>query len=323
MKALNITCLDASTLTRGDIDFASLEALGKFAHFDQTNPSQVVERSCDADVILTNKVVLDANIIQSLPRLKLILVCATGVNVVDLNAAAGRDIPVCNVAGYSTPSVAQHTAALLLALATKVHRLANEHEEWPRSPIFTRLTHPITELAGRSCGIVGLGEIGSAFASIAEALEMKVQVLAREGSSNSRRSDLPRVSSEEFFATSDVISLHCPLTGENEHMINRTTLSAMKPGSLLLNVSRGPLVNEADLAEALRSGHLSGAGLDVLSTEPPSPDHPLFAPDLADRNLIMTPHTAWLSLDSRRRLLAGVVDNLKNWIAGTPSNRVA
>ena len=323
MKDMNITCLDSSTLTRGDIDFAPLEALGNFSHFDRTGPSQVIERAHDAEVILTNKVVLDAGIIQSLPNLKLILVCATGVNVVDLDAATAREIPVCNVAGYSTPSVAQHTAALLLSLVTKVHRLANEHEEWPQSPIFTRLTHPITELAGRSCGIVGLGEIGSAFAGIAEALKMEVQVLAREGSSNIHRPDLPRVSPEEFFASSDVVSLHCPLTSENEHMIDRTTLSAMKPGSILLNVSRGPLVNEVDLAEALRSGHLSGAGLDVLSTEPPSPDHPLFAPDLADRNLIMTPHTAWLSLESRRRLLAGVVDNLKNWIAGTPSNRVA
>ena len=320
---MKITCLDASTLTRGDIDFAPLEELGDFSHFDRTDPTQIIERSQDAEVILTNKVVLDAGIIQSLPNLKLILVCATGVDVVDLDTATARGIPVCNVAGYSTPSVAQHTAALLLSLVTKVHRFANEHEEWPRSPIFTRLTHPISELAGRSCGIIGLGEIGSAFAGIAEALEMKVQVLAREGSSNSRRPDLPRIQSEEFFATSDVVSLHCPLTSDNEHLINQTTLSAMKPGSLLLNVSRGPLVNEVDLAEALRCGHLSGAGLDVLSEEPPRPDHPLLAPDLANKNLIMTPHTAWLSLESRRRLLAGVVDNLKNWIAGTPSNRVA
>ena len=323
MKELNITCLDASTLSRGDIDFTPLEALGNFSHFDRTDPSQVIERAQGADVILTNKVVLDAGIIQSLPNLRLILVCATGVNVVDLDTATAHKIPVCNVAGYSTPSVAQHTAALLLSLVTKVHRLANEHEKWPQSPIFTRLTHPITELAGRSCGIVGLGEIGSAFAGIAEALEMKVQVLAREGSLNSYRPDLPRLSAEQFFETSDVVSLHCPLTSENEHMINRATLSSMKPGSLLLNVSRGPLVNEVDLAEALRTGHLSGAGLDVLSAEPPPPDHPLFAHDLADLNLIMTPHTAWLSLESRRRLLEGVVDNLKNWIAGSPSNRVA
>ena len=320
---MNITFLDSSTLTRGDIDFSSLEALGSLTCHEHTAPAEVVARCLDSEVILTNKVVLDAGLIQSLPALKLILVCATGVNVIDLKAAADRGIPVCNVAGYSTPSVAQHAAALLLSLSTKVHRLAGEHEEWPRSPIFTRLTHSVTELAGKTCGIVGLGDIGSAFARIGEALGMKIQVLGREGSSNSNRPELPRLPAGEFFATSDVISLHCPLTDENEGMINSSTLAAMKPGTLLLNVSRGPLVDEAALAEALRSGHLGGAGLDVLSVEPPPADHPLFAPDLANHNLIITPHTAWLSLESRQRLLAGVVQNLESWLTGTPSNRVA
>ena len=320
---MNITFLDSSTLTRGDIDFAPLETLGTFTHHEHTKPAEVIERCRDVEVILTNKVVLDAGTIGSLPSLQLILVCATGVNVVDLKAARERDIPVCNVAGYSTPSVAQHTAALLLALATRVHRLAAEHDEWPRSPIFTRLTHSVTELSGKVCGIVGLGDIGSAFAAIVEALGMKLQILAREGSPNTNRPDLPRLPAREFFATSDVISLHCPLTAENEGLINRDTLASMKPGALLLNVSRGPLVDEDALAGALRSDQLAGAGLDVLSVEPPPADHPLLAADLVDKNLIITPHTAWLSLESRQRLLAGVADNLKNWMAGTPSNRVA
>jgi glycerate dehydrogenase len=320
---VKITFLDSSTLTRGDIDFTPLEALSTFTHHEHTAPSEVAERCGEVEVILTNKVVLDSEIIESLPDLKLILVCATGVNVVDLEAARARGIPVCNVAGYSTPSVAQHAAALLLALATKVHRLATEHDAWPRSPIFTRLTHAVTELSGKACGIVGLGAIGSAFAIITEALGMKVQILAREDSPNTSRPELPRLAAREFFATSDVISLHCPLTAENEGMIDGDTLAAMKPGALLLNVSRGPLVDELALAGALRSGHLAGAGLDVLSVEPPPADHPLLAADLGDKNLIITPHTAWLSLQSRQRLLAGVVDNLKNWLAGTPSNRVA
>ena len=152
---------------------------------------------------------------------------------------------------------------------------------------------------------------------------MKVQILARKSSPNTNRPELPRLAAREFFATSDVISLHCPLTAGNENMIDGDTLAAMKPGTLLLNVSRGPLVDELALAGALRSGHLAGAGLDVLSVEPPPADHPLLAADLVDRNLIITPHTAWLSLQSRQRLLAGVVDNLKNWLAGSPSNRVA
>ena len=320
---MNITFLDSSTLTRGDIDFGPLEAMGTFTPHEHTAPSEVTARCRGVEVVLTNKVVLDSRIIESLPDLKLILVCATGVNVVDLEAARIRNIPVCNVAGYSTPSVAQHTAALLLALATRVHRLATEHDEWPHSPIFTRLTHPVTELSGQACGIVGLGEIGSAFATIAEALGMKVQILARKGSPNTNRPELPRLAAREFFATSDVISLHCPLTAGNEGMIDSETLAAIKPGALLLNVTRGPLVDELALAGALRSGHLAGAGLDVLSAEPPPADHPLLAADLVDRNLIITPHTAWLSLQSRQRLLTGVVDNLENWLAGTPSNRVA
>lgn len=320
---MNITLLDSSTLTRGDLDLTTLEAIGSFTHYPQTPPAEVAERCHRANVVITNKVVLNAETIASIPDLKLILVAATGVNVVDLEAAKARAIPVCNVAGYSTPSVAQHVAALLLALATNVPRFSAELDEWPKSPIFTRLDHPVTELAGKACGIVGLGEIGSAFASIAESLGMSVQVMSRPGSSNKRSPLLARLEPEEFFATSDVVSLHCPLTAENERMINRETLALMKPTAFLLNASRGPLVDEEALAEALRNKTIAGAGLDVLSVEPPPADHPLLAADLREQNLIITPHSAWLSLESRQRLLEGLLINLQNWIEGKPTNRVA
>jgi glycerate dehydrogenase len=320
---MTITLLDSSTLSRGDLDFAPFEAFGPFTPFDQTLPADVLARCQDAQVVITNKVVLNSKTIAALPALKLILISATGVNVVDLDAAKERGIPVCNVAGYSTPSVAQHVAALLLALATNVHRFAAELDQWPRSPIFTRLDHPVTELAGKTCGIVGLGAIGSAFAAIAESLGMSVQVLAREGSNNKQRPFLTRLAAREFFRTSDVVSLHCPLTADNEHMINRETLALMKPTAFLLNASRGPLIDEEALADALRQDRIAGAGLDVLSVEPPPPDHPLLAPDLREKNLLITPHSAWLSLESRQRLLQGLLSNLQNFIDGKPSNQVA
>ncbi|MBJ07208.1 MAG: glycerate dehydrogenase [Verrucomicrobiaceae bacterium] len=318
---MNITFLDSSTVTRGDIDFSGFEKFGNFTHYAETSPGEVSARCLGQQVIVTNKVILDSEIMASLPDLQLILVAATGVNVVDLAAARAHEVVVCNVAGYSTPSVAQHAASLLLALCTKVHRLAPEYAKWPDSPIFTRLDHPVTELAGKTCGIVGLGAIGKAVAAIGEALGMHIQALAREGSEP--RDSIPRIPHEHFFSSSDVISLHCPLTDENRHLINAETLALMKPDAYLINVSRGPLVDDAALAEALRQDHLAGAGLDVLSVEPPPPGHPLLAPDLAARNLIITPHTAWLSLESRQRLLAGILENLENWLASNPSNRVA
>ncbi|MEO1834866.1 MAG: D-2-hydroxyacid dehydrogenase [Akkermansiaceae bacterium] len=320
---MNITLLDSSTLSRGDIDFAPFQAFGPFTHFDQTLPADVLARCQGAQVVITNKVVLNSKTLGALPALKLILISATGVNVVDLDAAKERGIPVCNVAGYSTPSVAQHVAALLLTLATNVHRFAAELDQWPQSPIFTRLDHPVTELAGKTCGIVGLGAIGSAFAAIAESLGMSVEVFAREEAGNKQRPFLTRLSAGEFFRTSDVVSLHCPLTADNEHMINRDTLALMKPSAFLLNASRGPLIDEEALADSLRHDRIAGAGLDVLSVEPPPTNHPLLASDLREKNLIITPHSAWLSLESRQRLLQGLLSNLQNFIAGKPSNRVA
>ncbi len=319
---MNITLLDSSTLAPTDLDISALESLGTLISHPTTSPAETIERCQNTDIIITNKVLLPAALFAACPNLKLVLVAATGVNCVDLDAAKFHCVPVCNVAGYSSASVAQHTIALLLNLATNVHRYAAEAPLWPRSPIFTRLDHPAFELAGKSLGIAGLGDIGSAVARIARALGMTVHALGREGSTNS--SDIPRLDRHTFFSTSDVLSLHCPLTPETHHIINADTLRLMKPTALLLNTSRGPLIDEPALATALRQYTIAGAGLDVLSAEPPSPQNPLLAPDLlASGRLLITPHTAWISRESRQRLVHGLTTNLQSFLNGTPTNRVA
>lgn len=307
--------LDRSTLDAGDIDLSPLAALGELACHDITRPADRAARVAGASILLTNKVVIDGPVMDAAPDLTLIQVAATGTNNVDLDAARARGIAVGNVSGYSTPSVAQHVMTLLLNLATHVHRLAAEAPLWAGSPHFTRLDYPIGELAGRTLGIVGLGAIGEAVAHLAEAFGMRVVVLAREGSSHAVSPSRPRLPLDRFLAESDAITLHCPLTDATRHFINAGTLSRMKPGAFLINTGRGPLVDENALLESLRSGHLGGAGLDVLAVEPPPADHPLLAADLP--NLLVTPHTAWASREARHRLLDGVVANIQAHLAGT------
>ncbi len=316
---MRITFLDASTLHRDDLDFSPFEQHGSLTFHDTSTPSQILEHAKDAEVVVTNKVLFEAKTISQLPQLKLILVAATGYNHIDLAAARERNIPVCNVAGYSTSAVAQHVFGLLLNLCSSIHRYSEEIQSWPQSPIFTRLNHPVSELAGKVMGIVGLGETGSAVARIAEAFGMTVQALQREGASPSTRQRVPR---EEFFASSDFISLHAPLTEETKHLINSETLALMKSSAILINTGRGALIDETALAEALRSGQLAGAGLDVLSIEPPESNNPLLANDLQAQNLLITPHTAWTSQEARQRLLDGLLTNLEAWIEGTPDNLV-
>ena len=319
----NIVFLDASTLAPSDLDLSALRELGELTEYDATSPSDTISRCKGAEVAITNKVVLDGDIFTACPDLKLVLVAATGVNCIDLEAARAHGVTVCNVAGYSTDSVVQHTFALLLNLATNVHRYAAEAGEWPTSPIFTRLDHPAFEVAGKTLGIAGLGTIGQAVARTAQSLGMKVQALARtEG--QAATAGVSRVARDVFFATSDVVSLHCPLTPESEHMINSETLSLMKPTALLLNTGRGPLVDEGALASALRDGTIAGAGLDVLAKEPPTGDNPLLAEDLlATGRLLITPHTAWISREARQRLVDGLVTNLRAYQDGNPVNQVA
>jgi len=320
---MKIVFLDSATTTRDDIDFSPLEAIGDLVLHDHTTADNIVERSGDADILLSNKVVISAATMDACPNLKMIQVCATGTNNVDLDAAKARNIAVCNVSGYSTPAVVQHTFALILNLYTQVHRFAAEAEQWPESPFFTRLDYPISELADKTLGIAGLGTIGSAVADVGEAFGMKVIGLARDGGS-AANADRPRLTAPDFFAQSDIVSLHCPLTPQTENMINADSLSKMKDHALLINTGRGPLVDETALLHALNNGDIGGAGLDVLSTEPPAADHPLIKAAARLPNLLITPHTAWSSVEARRRLMDGVEVNIRAFLAegGAIPNRL-
>jgi len=317
---MNIVFLDESTLHNGELDLSNLQQLGKLSSYATTSQDQTVERTKSAEIILTNKAVITREIIEKSPKLKLIQSVATGVNQIDLQAASDHDVVVCNVAGYSTQGVAQHVFAMMLNLSTNIHHLNSEIEMWPQSPIFTRLNHPISDLQNKVIGIAGMGNIGAAVARIAKAFGMHVQALARKGSNHSIEADIPRVDAETFFSTSDFISLHCPLNQETTGMINKVTLSMMKPSAFLINTGRGPLIMERDLFDALTNGVIAGAGLDVLTQEPPQEDNPLICSNLP--NLIITPHTAWAGAESRQRLLTGIIENIKAYLNNTPINVV-
>lgn len=318
----NIVFLDTGTTDAGDLDFTQLEALGQLTRHDRSNADEITERITAAQIILTNKTVITKEIIEASPNLKLIQVVATGYNNVDIEAAKHRGIAVCNVSGYSTPAVAQHTITLLLNLATQIHNYAAEAVEWPKSPYFTRLNHPISELSGKTLGIAGMGTIGSLVASIAEALGMNVVCLKREGQSapSPESNTRPRLDRDEFFTACDAISLHCPLTPETHHLINAETLRQMKTSAFLINTGRGDLIDEPALADALRNKKIAGAALDVLSIEAPPTDHILLSLDIP--NLIITPHTAWASIEARQRLLDGVVKNIHAFQSGESLNRL-
>ena len=316
---MNIVVLDGHTLNPGDLSWAPLEALGTLRVYPRTPPAEVVPRAAEAELVLTNKTVLDAATLAALPRVRYLGVLATGYNVVDLEAARARGIPVTNVPGYSTPSVAQLTFALLLELTHHVGR----HSEgvragrWSRSPDFCYWDTPLVELAGCTFGVVGYGQVGRAVARLAAAFEMRVLVHTRTPPA-APPAELRFTDLDTLLRESDVVSLHCPLTPDTRHLINRARLARMKPGAYLLNTGRGPLVDEPALAEALRAGHLAGAGLDVLSTEPPPPDHPL----LTAPNCVITPHLGWATRAARERLLHQAVENVRAFLAGHPVNVV-
>lgn len=304
-----------------DLDDEPLkQVFSDYTSYPQTAPSQVLARCQGAVVILMNKIIISAEVIKACPSLKLIAVAATGVNNVDLKAAQAAGVQVRNVPGYSTASVAQLTMTFLLNWATQMHRYAPEASLWAKSSSFTRLIYPIRELAGLKLGIVGAGQIGQQVGHMAETFGMDVRTWARPNSS-STHTLWRRLPLREFFETSDVISLHCPLTDETKQMINRETLGWMKPGSFLINTGRGALIDELALKEALISGHLGGAGLDVLSTEPPPVDHPLL--DSAIPNLMITPHIGWGSFEARERLVKEVLENIQSFLDGKDRNRMA
>jgi glycerate dehydrogenase len=307
-----IVLLDGHTLNPGDLSWAPLEQLGELVQYDRTAAGEIVARAGEADLLLTNKTPLTAATLAQLPRLRYIGVLATGYNVVDVTAARERGIPVTNVPEYGTLAVAQHTLALLLELVNRVgdHAATVRAGRWTNNVDWCYWDYPLAEMAGLNAGIVGTGRIGRAFGKMAEALGMRVQFATRAGG----RAELERI-----LAESDVVSLHCPLTPETRDLIRSETLARMKPTALLLNTSRGLLINELDLAKALNEGRLAGAGLDVLSREPPPADNPL----LTARNCLITPHLAWAARGARERLLGVAADNIRAFLAGQPVNVVS
>ncbi len=313
-----IVVLDGYTLNPGDLDWAPLHAVGDCSIHDRTPREQVVERAADAEIVLTNKALVLRDAIERLPKLRYIGVLATGYNVVDTAAAKERGIPVTNVPGYGTASVAQHVFALLLELTQRTghHAQTVRDGRWSACPDFCYWDFPLLELAGRTLGIVGYGEIGRAVARIGLAFGMKI--IASTRTPRAATDGVEFVAVEELFRRSDVVTLHCPLTEQTRGLVNPARLSLMKPTAFLINTGRGPLVVEADLAAALNSGRIAGAGLDVLSTEPPPASNPL----LTAKNCLITPHIAWATREARARLLGRAVGKLRAFLAGQPRNVV-
>ncbi len=316
---MNIVVLDGYTLNPGDLTWDDLQSLGSCKIYDRTAPDEVLCRAADAGILLTNKTILSRVAIHRLPNLKYIGVLATGTNVVDLAAARERGIPVTNVPAYATPSVAQLTFALMLELALHLgeHSQSVRVGDWTRNPDFCYWKTPLVEIAGLTLGLVGFGNIAQAVARIALASEMRVIACAR--SPRSMRIDgVWFVDIETVFRQSDILSLHCPLTPETRNLVNAMRLEWMKPTAFLINTGRGPLIDEPALAEALNSGRLAGAGVDVLSIEPPLADNPL----LKAKNCIITPHIAWATKAARKRLMRVALENVRGFLAGKPQNVV-
>ncbi|MDH5397494.1 MAG: D-2-hydroxyacid dehydrogenase [Cyclobacteriaceae bacterium] len=317
--AYQIVVLDGYTVNPGDLSWEGLKRLGRVTIYDRTSPEQVFERAKNADILLTNKTVVNAGLIRKLTQLKYIGVIATGFNIVDIDAANSADIIVTNVSGYGAPSVAQHTFSLLLELTNSVgyYTQSVKEGEWHASQDWSYWKAPIHELAGKRMGIIGLGAIGRKVASLAIAFDMEV-VASHTHPERDRMDGVTFLDLDDVFKTSDVISLHCPLTASNAEFVNKRRLALMKPGGLLINTARGQLINHNDLYEALASKTLAGAALDVFTTEPPQSEHPLFSLD----QCIITPHQAWAALEARQRLLEGVINNIRAFMSGTPVNVV-
>lgn len=316
---MKIVVLDAYTLNPGERRWEELEELGEVVVHDRTAQLDVVRRAKDAEVVLTNKTILDGFILNLLPKLKYIGVLATGYNVVDLDVARQRGIVVTNIPAYSTQSVAQMAIAHLLNITQRVAHYAHEVHNgvWSGQPDFCYWNTPLIELAGKKIGIVGFGNTGQATAQIAEALGMEVWVYTSKPK-KSLPKKYQKVTLNELFSACDVVSLHCPLTAENKEMVNSFRLSLMKQGAILINTSRGGLIDEKALEQALLSGKLLGAGLDVLSSEPVPNGNPL----LKLKNCFITPHIAWATRESRMRLMNQAVENLKAWMEGRTINNV-
>ena len=318
---MKIVILDAFTSNPGDLSWDAIKEMGELTVYERTTPEEVLERCTGSEVIFTNKVILNSETIEQLPELKYIGVLATGTNVVDLNFAKERGICVTNIPGYSTDSVVQHVLALMLHFSSKVsvHNDAVQKGDWTNSIDFSFTLGTLNELSGKTLGIIGLGTIGRKLARVADAMGMKI-IAAHQSSMN--RLELPYevewLPVDEVFARVDFLSLNCPLTPDTDKVVNSERLKKMKSSAIVINTGRGPLIDEQALADALNNGTIAGAGLDVLSTEPPAGDNPL----LSAENCVITPHIAWASREARTRLIAIAADNLSSFLSGNPKNFV-
>ena len=317
---MKIVILDGYTANPGDLSWKALEEMATLTVYERTKPEETVDRAKGAEVVLTNKVLLKRQEIEQLPKLRYIGVLATGYNVVDLEAAREHGIIVTNVPAYSTLSVAQMVFSHLLTVTNHTEHYACQNREgkWTASPDFSYMDMPLTELAGKTFGIVGLGNIGQRVAMIAAAFDMSV-VAYTSKSADMLPSYIQKRTLDEVLAESDVLSLHCPLTPNTQHLINRQTLQKMKPSAILINTGRGPLINDQDVADALNENRLQAFCADVLTEEPPKADNPL----LRCENAYITPHIAWASSEARVRLLDVAINNVRAFIEGKPQNVVS
>jgi glycerate dehydrogenase len=317
---MKIVVLDAYPLNHGDLSWDKLLTIGEVALYERTPADKIKERSTGAEVLITNKTPIKEEIINSLPNLKYIGVLATGYNIVDTSAAKRRKIIVTNVPAYSTMSVAQLTFALLLELCHHVQRHSDSvmEDKWADSVDFSYWDFPLIELSGKTMGIIGFGNIGKKVADIASVLGMNVMAASRHHTYQTERKNFRWAEINEVLEYADVVSIHCPLSPETKGLMNAENLSRMKKSAFLLNTSRGPLVVEQDLADALNNGIIAGAGIDVLSIEPPAKNNPLFKA----KNCLITPHIAWATREARVRLMEIAVNNVAAFIEGKPLNVV-
>ena len=317
---MKIVILDGYTANPGDLSWGSLKEMGEVTVYERTRREEIAGRAADADIVLTNKVVIDREMMALLPRLKYIGVLATGYNVVDIEAAREREIIVTNVPAYSTESVAQTVFAHLLTVTNRAEHYAQQNRQgrWAENRDFCYWDTELTELAGKTMGIVGLGHIGRRVAEIALAFGMQVKAMTSK-----KAEELPvgiqKAELQSLLASSDVVSLHCPLTEGTRHLIHRETLRLMKPSAILINTGRGPLVDDEALAEALNEGQLRAYCADVVTEEPPKADHPL----LHAPNAFITPHIAWATVEARKRLLQTAIGNVEAFVNGHPVNVVS
>lgn len=316
---MKIVVLDGYTSNPGDLNWDGIEQLGECVIYDRTKRDEVLERAKDADIILTNKVVFKRETIEALPNLKYIGVMATGYNIIDLEAAKEKGIVVTNIPSYSTNSVAQMVFAHILNIAQHVQSHSDQVHagKWTNSPDFCFWDSPLLELHGKTIGIVGLGSIGMAVARIALGFGMKV-IAYTSKSDFQLMQEIKKVTLDELFKESDIVSLHCPLTDDTRNLVNKERLNMMKPTASVINTSRGPLINEQDLADALNNKVIYAAGLDVMSQEPPKADNPL----ITIPNCYITPHIAWASFEARTRLMQILQDNVKAFLNKKPINTV-